>query len=559
MASKRSAATGVVDTQRSKLSRIQYDGWESTGIMSLQYRFIAQDERDDAPNAAGRAFSLWLEEQKRLLVDITSPGSWVPANGIEISHERYASEDVQGVRFILHEETSSGRWSTTLTVFQGAGQSWLWVDLEWVSEMPYGRAPIVKPPNLVQYLLVAETVHQGSTQLPPAHVLVETAEQARALSALLLDETRTAPIVVLSHDSHADDADAASRAKMVARELFGIAPVFLLGSAASNAFENAMPEDLSVYGGAARTFLPDSGPMSASLGRHRVMGSRWFVLNARSAATRLARPLVVRALATRPPELYREHLRPLMRAGTDDDADLLLRQTVAAEDVAETARREAANARFEWELEAEQHAETQTELDSALARLRWLEMRLREVEVHTTGIATPDEYAPLDVDSFKQVLAEARLRLRGLQIGETETPAVALDEYPAAGVWARKTWRALRALNDFALARADGWSGDFKKWCVTGSDDLGVAAIPTGWVALGESPSVTNNTSYKSAREFAVPVEVHESETVYMEAHIKIVLGGRPAPRVHFYDAVDATGFVYVGYVGPHLPNPQTN
>lgn len=45
-----------------------------------------------------------------------------------------------------------------------------------------------------------------------------------------------------------------------------------------------------------------------------------------------------------------------------------------------------------------------------------------------------------------------------------------------------------------------------------------------------------------------------------MDEHVRLEKGSDPAPRIHFYDDTGgATGKVYVGYLGRHLPNFQTN
>jgi hypothetical protein len=38
-----------------------------------------------------------------------------------------------------------------------------------------------------------------------------------------------------------------------------------------------------------------------------------------------------------------------------------------------------------------------------------------------------------------------------------------------------------------------------------------------------------------------------------MDAHLKIAQSGIISPRMHYHDAVDTHGHVYVGYLGPHL------
>jgi hypothetical protein len=152
----------------------------------------------------------------------------------------------------------------------------------------------------------------------------------------------------------------------------------------------------------------------------------------------------------------------------------------------------------------------------------------------------------------------ARQYLSNLEVGDTDFHAAALDTYMKSPSWARKSWRALRALHDYADAKASGFAGDFLAYCAEGP--MGTSAIPAGWVAMKESESTDNNSRYREARTFPVPIEVSSDELAYMCAHIKIESGGRPAPRIHFYDDTSGrTGRVHVGYFGEHLPNDQTN
>ncbi len=76
---------------------------------------------------------------------------------------------------------------------------------------------------------------------------------------------------------------------------------------------------------------------------------------------------------------------------------------------------------------------------------------------------------------------------------------------------------------------------------------------------MRESDSANANPKYRDARTFEVPRSVSAEGAVYMPAHIKLVAGGRPAPRLHFHDDTEGeTKKIYVGHLGPHLPNDQT-
>lgn len=171
--------------------------------------------------------------------------------------------------------------------------------------------------------------------------------------------------------------------------------------------------------------------------------------------------------------------------------------------------------------------------------------------------ATPQEHEAQQPQSFAELLEFAGSLTR-VVVGETSEPAAALDAYPESGTWAKRTWRVLLALESYVLSKEDGFAGHFRSWCLAPPDDR--AAIPHGWVALRESDTTTSTTKHHDARVFEVPFEVAQEGRVYMEAHVNIVPGGWPAPRLHFLDnSTGAKPRVYVGYIGPHLPNGQTN
>jgi hypothetical protein len=71
---------------------------------------------------------------------------------------------------------------------------------------------------------------------------------------------------------------------------------------------------------------------------------------------------------------------------------------------------------------------------------------------------------------------------------------------------------------------------------------------------------VTTRAKFSSARTFRVPEEVDPSGRILMEAHIKLRPVGYPAPRMYFHDdTAGATGKIWIGYLGEHLPNTRTN
>lgn len=64
---------------------------------------------------------------------------------------------------------------------------------------------------------------------------------------------------------------------------------------------------------------------------------------------------------------------------------------------------------------------------------------------------------------------------------------------------------------------------------------------------------------YGADRIFPVPTSVDPSGTAMMTAHFKLAVIGRFTPRLYYLDRVRQDGKVYIGYIGRHLRNTQTN
>jgi hypothetical protein len=526
--------------------------------MSIKYRLIADFAGPDVVDVAFASFDRWISERKGIAADLSMLGRQSPRDGVEVSVEDGSASGSRLVRLGLHEETSTGRWSTTLTAMHATDKSWVWLDLEHVSEDPWGAEPVVQPPRLVHYLLESGQLRLGPVALWPVVQQVEDSNAARSVAELVLDQNRTSPLVVLSHDYRATDAEISDRAKIVGRRLAGIAPVFVLDSASTTAFNEQLPEILRTFGGAARTYFPSTDDVRSPLSRHRVLGSKWFA-NPRRAAKTIAAPLVFRNLAARPPASYREEGRALIRPiDTDASLDQLLAETVAAEALADAATAESSRLREDLDWSAEVMRDIEGTVDKQAARIRYLEAQLSEAGRYLSDVPTPAQYDGVQIDSFDDVIFEARAQLPRLVVGDVEHGADALDQYAQSSSWARRTWQAMLALQAYAEASSGGWTGDFKSWCREPKDSAS-AVVQESWVALLESSTVDNNPKFRSSRVFGVPKDVDPDGEVYMASHIKIVQGGRPAPRVHFWDDTSGTGKIYVGYVGPHLPNGKTN
>lgn len=202
-------------------------------------------------------------------------------------------------------------------------------------------------------------------------------------------------------------------------------------------------------------------------------------------------------------------------------------------------------------LEATEAAE---EADRLERQVRFLQRRVRELG--DSGVGS-DDTLPIAPPSVAEVIVLARDHLPYVHIGADVDPTAAeLDLDGRAQLFAMKAWSALCALNAFAKARALGeFQGSFYGWC--SEPPTGEPAIAANAVAMVESQTVGTAPQLREARTFPVPPEVNPDGRAYMEAHIKVVKRGTPAPRLHFLDDAAHSGKVYVGYLGQHLPTAR--
>jgi hypothetical protein len=525
--------------------------------MALVYRTIFSDRREDLPSAVRSAFIAWLESKDVPLI--------LPEVGtvVDDSFELEAAEtqgEVTAVQFTLHEKRGQEQWSTIVTAIDDGRDPCVWVDLERTSSDPYGRPPLVAAPRLVLALLENGTSHIGPTPLSVEPKLTDDAN-LDDLVRQLLDLERRIPLVVMSKDRYATPETSSDRGRELLSRIGGLAPVFVLDSLATSLLSEVLGSDLQVVGGAVRTYLPDLTIPDREPKRHPYIAGTVFASQPTAAATRIQRSLTPSAIALSPPQVYRDsiaYLPGFPRHQETPGGDEFLTDLINVEDERDRLLGDLASVRDDLEFSALQLDEAEAELDSAQARVRYLETRLRVAGDKAANEPTPPSAIPDTAESCTEAIGFTRQYLSKLEVGDTDYYTAALDTYMKSPSWARKAWRALRALNDYAELKATGYSGDFLAYCA--DNPLGLTVIPTGWVTLKESESTDNNPRFRVARTFPVPFEVDDTGEVYMRAHIKIEAGGRPAPRIHFYDdSAGDTGAIHVGYFGEHLPSDQSN
>lgn len=517
--------------------------------MSVVFRTVFSDDRADLINEARSLFTNWLAS-KQLTVDVPETGR-VEADGIAIEVVRGADGDLEAMRMRLDQESTGERWSTIMTAMATGDEAWVWLDLERVSDNVYGPRPSIGIPRIVRDFLNSSACRVGSTVLRSSFQIADDDTVGDLLNELL-DPARTVPVVVASPDP-SDPGAARARAEELARALVGVANVWALEGLATSALSQALGPNLHVFGGAVRTYLPGLTISDGDHRRHRFARRELFQPHPRPGAQAVARSLVARAVAARPPLLFRNRVALLpgfTRRGRD--AEQLLADLLKVEE-------ELDDLRHELELQILETEEIAAEAEAAKSRVRWLEQQLRQANVHVAGVATPESGMPTTADSCTMALELARQYLELVEVGDTLAPAEDLDRHAKAGTWGRKAWEAFRALQSYAQAKSSGnWTGNFLLFCR--ACPSGFDVIQADWVATGENETTANNPRFRRARTFCVPTAVSSDGEVYMGEHIKLEKGSDPAPRIHFWDDTTGdTGKIYIGYLGRHLPSSDTN
>lgn len=173
----------------------------------------------------------------------------------------------------------------------------------------------------------------------------------------------------------------------------------------------------------------------------------------------------------------------------------------------------------------------------------------------------PNWQAPASVEELVQRITpgkEAHAALKYVEFTGSEEIAIEVDQHDqGTGRYAQRFWEYVRVLHDYVELRTSGvFQGNVHMY-LTDDSTAGVKCPPDRH-ASNESDSVLNNTKWRKERELPVPRGVDESGSVLMKAHFKPTHRDTFAPRMHYYDDVDGSGKMYIGYIGRHLTNTRT-
>lgn len=527
--------------------------------MSLLYRAIWRDDRDDICVAATDAFGSWLRYKQ---IDLRVPDEGVvdgtyDQGTVEIVTRRAIAGGVDAVQMELSEDRPrhGERWTTRLTALDGpVADRWMWVDLERVADDASSRPPLAAPK------LVRDLIDSGTDTRVDQVRLVTTAHRINpaGLAGLIRNAERTLPLVVFSVDPVGRFTPTLRRANATAQRLAGAVQVMILPAEHTAEFNDLVDDGLGVWGGAARVFLPNSGPAGLRPDRHRYIALDQMGSDPARPALILSAMLGAIVTARRPPTAY-EAVRRELRLGRDrTDAELLS----MAEDEITRLTAERNELKDELERVEEDRLDTQADFEEAVREATHLQNQLQLMLIGSSDTAEAEAAADLACEprNISEALDLARERITHVVIPKgVERDLDDLDTHMNSVSWGELTWRGLRALHMYADA---GFDGNFKQWCQESGHHWAWGHTEKK-LAMTESSTVQSNKRLREQRRFPVDTQVDPSGAIVMWAHLKIAEGGGPlAPRVYFLDDTrGATGKVHIGFVGPHryTENTKTN
>lgn len=205
----------------------------------------------------------------------------------------------------------------------------------------------------------------------------------------------------------------------------------------------------------------------------------------------------------------------------------------------------------------EERADLQEDLQRAQAEVRWLRSCAKERGDYEQAFGElPSEQLETYPESFDELLERLDAELPAVIFTGDRRHALKVDDADTLGVAVQHAWDVCLALADYVQARAEGVPAQNVEHYLNNVPE-GFRGVPPRKHVPTESSATMQQ--YGHERVFRVPPEVCRGGSVIMTAHFRLARTGMVSPRLYYLDDIDATGKVYVGYIGPHLRNTQTN
>lgn len=209
----------------------------------------------------------------------------------------------------------------------------------------------------------------------------------------------------------------------------------------------------------------------------------------------------------------------------------------------------------DWQIEARSEAEERQRLSD---ETRWLRKSLKDAKAFdVSNSPVPDNETTESPSSYLALLELLpTLADRNVVFTGDSDACLKLDSKDPLGRGAMAAWEASLVLADYLRAKQDGkHAGNVHEY---------LCGPPEGYRSISpkkHAPTETRATMdrWGSERIFPVPESVAATEQAEMTAHFKLVKLGIITPRLYYLDRSHHDGHIYIGYIGQHLTNTQTN
>lgn len=485
--------------------------------MSLIYRAVWQDRRDNILSIARETFEQWVYEKSEGRIEAPILGL---AQGVDQSARiaELATERQQTLFATHHHELGDATWTLTLGVVVGeaASSRSVWVDLEHTAEDPYGRPPPVSAPRVVKRLIASGDALLGGTKLTSAPHMV-TPDEVEKLALTLLDPSRLVPIIAFSSNRDLSVAENREQVRQSAEHLAGAAVMAYLHPSAEAILEELLPPKMGVFGGAARIYLPGIDPVDPKPWRHRWYGGDRRSKKPLEFPQLLARELSPRMALRRPPRLDASALSTMPLRDAGYFTELLQRRDNELERVELQYERTEVDRRY-----------LQAELD------RVLRHALLERHSRTTGPLL-DLLGELEFANVHKIVDAAK-SLPHVTIGRSVVSVVEPHESnPEGPLMATRLGCALAALHEFSLTQ----DTDFLEW-VERCQPVGLTP-----------DAITMRKGIEADPELPVDFRVDPSGFTRMGNQIRSSAAAEEGLVVRFHDDRNGeTQKIHIGYIG---------
>ena len=533
--------------------------------MALIYRASWEESRSDLIQVAESAAGRWFKKKginEKSTTDGVYEGNTVHpffkneyAYKVTIAHAESDGILAYRLRLAEYSDQIGHDFVTQYTALTGGGNVGThWVDVDRTARDPYARFDF-RIPSLVNDLIKnGRDARVGQVRLETGPKVIPV----DGLVGLIKSPTRSLPIAVFSHD-RTGKVVTLDRAKAAHERLRGIAQVFVLPAQDIGPLRELVGEELSVWGGGARLYMPNWGPGGLRPERHRyvpgMVAARW----PGAAADIFAQILAGVVTATPEPTLYSGVRRALLVAEGETAADQIFSQAALEIEELQRELRELQDKLFDEQSENER-------LNSELnAKSGTLERVRRNFVLMQNGGAGLSDDGAIELPETVSSITEAILLADGLPgvviHSDAPTEIDKLEVSLEATAWAQGIWRGLRSLDCYAREHTTG-SGSFWEWCKRGDSAWSWPATDKK-LSMSESSTVRGDRRFNTKRQLPVSTDVHPEGKIEMLTHLKIAEGGGDlAPRIYIFDdTAGTTKKVHVGYIGPHsnMPNTLTN